>query len=250
MIKLNGYEIKPTTFPDCTSQVWKLDKRILKGTHAAIEWDFDAEFEFIELAQLKDLVDITFQTSSLVINYLPYARQDKPVSNEATFALRTFAKLLNSLKFKEVICRDPHSTVALELIDNFIPVYPVLLVENIFVRVGADVVCYPDKGAYDKYTFVYKDCVFPTMHATKVRDQSTGEIKGHELFGEPSGKIVLIVDDICDGGATFISLAKMLREKGAEGVHLFVSHGIFSKGTKILRDAGIGRIFTIKGEML
>ena len=47
-------------------------------------------------------------------------------------------------------------------------------------------------------------------------------------------KKVLIVDDICDGGRTFIELAKVLRAKGAETVDLYTTHGIYSKGTKVL----------------
>lgn len=44
-----------------------------------------------------------------------------------------------------------------------------------------------------------------------------------------TGKHCLIVDDLCDGGATFLALATKLREYGAEKVYLYVTHGIFSK---------------------
>lgn len=47
----------------------------------------------------------------------------------------------------------------------------------------------------------------------------------------------IIVDDICDGGATFINIAKNIKEqyKGLEDIspikiYLIVTHGIFSKG--------------------
>jgi len=58
----------------------------------------------------------------------------------------------------------------------------------------------------------------------------------------------MIVDDICDGGATFILLAKELYAAGAKEVNLFVTHGIFSKGLIPLYEAGIKRIFTQDGE--
>jgi len=58
------------------------------------------------------------------------------------------------------------------------------------------------------------------------------------------------VDDICDGGRTFIESAGLLREAYPEAdIHLYVSHGIFSKGTDVLFDAGIKTIHTIKGEV-
>jgi ribose-phosphate pyrophosphokinase len=42
-----------------------------------------------------------------------------------------------------------------------------------------------------------------------------------------------MVDDICDGGRTFIELAKELRGMGAEKVHLYVTHGFFTKGLSV-----------------
>jgi ribose-phosphate pyrophosphokinase len=56
---------------------------------------------------------------------------------------------------------------------------------------------------------------------------------------------VLIVDDICDGGATFIRAARALRaiEPDVE-VGLCVTHGIFSKGRQHLLDNGIDKIYT------
>jgi ribose-phosphate pyrophosphokinase len=47
----------------------------------------------------------------------------------------------------------------------------------------------------------------------------------------------VIADDICDGGRTFIELAKELRGMGAQIVHLYVTHGFFTKGRDVF--AGI-----------
>lgn len=41
------------------------------------------------------------------------------------------------------------------------------------------------------------------------------------------GDDILIVDDICDGGATFLKIAKELPNTN---LYLYVTHGIFSKG--------------------
>lgn len=60
---------------------------------------------------------------------------------------------------------------------------------------------------------------------------------------------ICIVDDICDGGRTFIEAAKLLQRLEPKEIHLYVSHGIFSKGLKVLTEAGISKIFTHKGEV-
>ena len=45
----------------------------------------------------------------------------------------------------------------------------------------------------------------------------------------------IILDDICDGGRTFIELAKELRKVYGECyIALVVTHGIFSKGLDVI----------------
>lgn len=242
MIKVNGEVLHVTQFPDGTSQVWKLPDAILEARRAEVEWIFYSESEFMQLAQLKMLLDRCVIPAFLRLPYLPYGRQDKKVDNESTFALCTFSTLLNTLKFKNIIITDPHSDIALELIERSEAEYPTSMVEYAYNETNSNLVCYPDKGALSKYRRIY--AAFPMIYGEKVRDQLTGNIQTYEVIGDPKGKNVLIVDDICDGGMTFKILAKDLLESGAKKVSLFVTHGIFSKGVQTLKESGIDRIFT------
>jgi ribose-phosphate pyrophosphokinase len=242
-------------FPDNTSQVWKLPVNILPpktnkliARYADIKWDYSDEGEFLQLAQLKDLLDEHGILVELTLTYLPYGRQDKEIDNFSTFALRTFAKLLNSLNFHNIHINDPHSQIALDLIKNSYAIYPIQEVENVIIQTKSDMICYPDNGASEKYREVYNRKL-PRLHGEKIRDQLTGNIISYKLLGDPSNKNVLIVDDICDGGATFKILAKDLLAAGAKSVVLFVTHGIFSKGTRTLFESGIQRVFTKDGEV-
>lgn len=251
MISLNGYVIKPTIFPDGTSQVWKLPKEAFEYPVANVIWKFEMEAEFLHLAQLKQLIDARgFSNSVLDIPFLPYARQDKLVSNEATFALKTFGKLLNSLKFDTVYSLDPHNLAATkECINNFETYYPYTALRRVAMRKYVDVIVYPDIGAYNRYSKIY-DFAIPVLKADKIRNQTTGAIEGLTIDATAyAGKTALIVDDICDGGRTFIELASALKRDGVKSVILFVTHGIFSKGVSCLREAGIDAIFTAKGEV-
>ncbi len=84
---------------------------------------------------------------------------------------------------------------------------------------------------------------FTIVECTKERDSASGRLFKPEVL-QPElvkGKRCLIVDDICDGGATFVALARRLREAGAIEVSLFVTHGIFSKGKDL---EGIDNIYT------
>lgn len=238
MILLNGEQINITIFPDHTSQVWKIDDDL--GHHQAlITWHFDSEEELIHVAQLKHLLDKQF-TTSLNIPYLPYARQDKEVSNTTTFALTTFAHLINSLNFEHVFCLDAHSDIAKKLINNLSVSYPKKELAEAIGKTHSDMVCYPDYGATSKYSNIYD---YPFVYGNKVRDQLTGNITKYDLIGNVKDKTMMIVDDICDGGMTFKLLTKDLLLNGAKEVNLFVTHGLFTKGVTTLYESGIKNIF-------
>lgn len=247
MIYLNNSPLSVTIFPDNTSQVWQLPEEQLTRYYSNIRWVYENEGEIVHLAQLKELLDVHKVNCGLWIDYLPYARQDKLVNNTSTFALRTFSKLLNSLNFEYIYISDPHSTAATNLIKNAIAYYPKESVSKLLKNESIDIICYPDAGATSKYWNIYPD--FPSMYGVKTRDQLTGQITNYQLVGDCKDKNILIVDDICDGGATFKLLTKDLLTNGAHNVVLFVTHGIFSKGTKTLFESGINKIFTKNGEV-
>ena len=243
-IYLNDVEIKPTIFPDGTSQIWKIPEDIKNANNLSVHWKFENEAELFHLYQLSQLLNC-INNRILHIPYLPYARQDKDISNDTTFALYPFTKILNMCCFDKVIITDPHSNKSLKLIKNSIAVFPEKEVFKTFHDLNHDWVCYPDKGAKEKYKHIYD---LPFISAYKERNQLTGNILSINVYGDCKDKTILIVDDICDAGGTFILLAKQLKEKGAKEVNLFVTHGLFTKGLQVLKDNGINRIFTADGE--
>jgi ribose-phosphate pyrophosphokinase len=249
MIYVNGLPVNTTLFPDNTSQVWHVKQLEIPDTNwVNVKWDFSHEGEFIQLAQLKQLLDEKRFKATLRISYLPYGRQDKEVSNDATFALRTFNKYLNFMDWEEIIIMDPHSSLTKDYVRFVKDVYPIEEIKKTIALTKADMICYPDKGAVSKYSEIYAFGLGTPIYGEKVRDQSTGNITSYKLIGNPKDRSVLIVDDICDGGATFKLLTKDLLAAGATEVNLFVSHGIFSRGLGTLFESGIKRIFTKDGE--
>lgn len=255
MILLNKVEIKPTIFPDKTSQVWKLDPALLVNSkNHYIEWFFESEAELIHLCQLTHLLNRYSIQPHLYIDYLPYGRQDKHISNTSTFALHTFLIILKRFSFKLIEILDPHNTEFFGMgeFTEFSIVYPQLQVRSAISETGSNCICFPDDGALVKYSGLPDSPYYFTgsiIHGTKERDQLTGDIISYSLIGDPEDKKVMIVDDICDGGWTFKLLAEKLFEKGAIEVNLFVTHGLFNKGTRVLKIAGINRVFTANGEI-
>lgn len=184
--------------------------------------------------------------------YIPYARQDRRMVPGDPLSLKVFANLINAQNFGRVFVLDPHSDVAPALLDRC-SILPIdAFVAAALQSSKADFLVVPDAGAAKKaYALVQRLAgEFPalaTVQAGKTRDvQHKGRITGMQLEGNPdlTGKTCLIVDDICDGGRTFLELSKLLRAHSAAKVYCYISHGIFAKGTEALLDvsAAEGRL--------
>ena len=182
----------------------------------------------------------------LVIPYLPYARQDRITDALGDFGLYVFSELVNGLGFKEVVCFDPHSVVAAALIKNLKEVRVDEIVsssEMLLSAVKTSVLIAPDVGASKRVSRLADTYSVPFVCATKQRDPLTGVLSNVEIYGDVHGKECLIVDDICDGGRTFVNLSCALRARGANRVSLYVTHGIFSQGLSVFEGL-IERIYT------
>ncbi len=240
MITANKIPIAPTIFPDGTSQVWRLPRRLRDAYDVSVTWDFEYEREIWDLVSLRRL--LYSHPMNLHMPYLPFARQDKRVSNARTFNLEVFADLINPLRFGEVTSIDVHNPRRTRsLIKNFRNVEPREFHRDTFNAVSPDLVVFPDAGAAKRYD------LGPIRSVTlgKARNKVTGEILSLTCEGKAAqvverGKRALIIDDICDGGATFIKAAQCLKEiQPRIDVHLAVTHGIFSRGVEPLTRAGI-----------
>ncbi|ESS56090.1 ribose-phosphate diphosphokinase [Kosakonia cowanii] len=209
--------------------------------------------DFMLLAQLVDAVrhvtDVA--VSHLQLAWLPWARQDRHMVAGDSFALKVFANQLNTLNFDKIFILDPHSDAAAAAINNCvaIPQETCLLQSETLRRAiaqGELMLVAPDAGALKKIHNVAKATGAKNYAIlTKERDVASGNLTGFALVaGEVAGKDLLIVDDLCDAGGTFIGSAQVLREAGARSVSLYVTHGIFSKGVDNLLNNGIDAIYT------
>ncbi len=239
MIRANGIVTKPTIFPDGTSQIWHLPKKLLDGRSVHLIWDFEAEREIIDLYAIRRLMPGT--AISLHMPYLPYARQDKPVSNDATFNLSVFATLINRLQLYRVTALDVHNAKrTAQLIHDFSNISPCKFQRDAIRKAKPDFLVFPDLGAWERYSYMHDQ--LPAVVFKKKRNSNTGNI-AVTLAAADAEQIRgrgLIVDDICDGGATFIRVAQEIRHHSPKTkLFLAVTHGIFSKGKKVLTDCGI-----------
>lgn len=203
----------------------------------------------------------------LELPYFPYARQDRICAVGQAFSLDVMTKLLNinvdkkAGKQGKVTVWDCHSEVTTALLaanTSFAEVVNVSPLEIIkqsaelsaLLKDENTVLICPDKGAKARTQMVadgfnqQRQQPITVVQCDKKRDPATGKILGMQVNAmDLSGLTAVITDDICDGGATFIGIAKELRRLNCSKIVLYVTHGIFSKGTDVF-DGLIDQLFT------
>jgi ribose-phosphate pyrophosphokinase len=185
------------------------------------------------------LLNLGAQSIYLHIPYLPYARQDRLVQPGEPLSIKVIAQLLNALPNTKISAYDVHSDVTTALLNNFTNYSNHSFVTKVLATLSPNITLVAtDAGAYKKIFALAQNLKLtnPIISCTKARDAATGQIKNLDICS-PSlqGSPCLIIDDICDGGTTFIQVAQALQNKNAGAIYLAVSHGIFSKGIQVLQ---------------
>lgn len=228
MIKLNGVEITFEKYPNEEMRVdgKQIYESIINGINK-ISFKYENDSDLIKLIFVKNCLEEYRQSASLLIYYMPYSRMDR-IENKSVFTLKYVCKLINSLNFFSITVVEPHSDVTPALLDICTTFYPTLcLLEEVITDINfnnnKDYIFFPDAGAAKRYS---KQAGGRQLIGYKNRDFDTGEINQLEIMGNIQGKSfkVIIVDDLCSYGGTFLRSAKKLKELGAEEIYLLVAH--------------------------
>lgn len=186
-----------------------------------------------------------FKPNREIALYVPYftgARSDRKfVEGGVNYLKQVICPIINSLNLTSILVLDPHSDVLEACLNNYEKVDNHLLVKKALTAIdnrnGAQSrICLvsPDAGAYKKIFDVAKKFgIDNIITANKVRDMRTGNILRTEIpvLNQHDDIKYVIVDDICDGGRTFVELAKAIKEgRPTAKIYLVVTHGIFSAG--------------------
>ena len=186
------------------------------------------------------LRNIGIQSIQLYTPYFMGARSDRRFrEGDANYLKQVICPIINSQKFESVTVLDPHSDVLEACLDNFVKINNHDIVKKALTDIDNKnnaqeriVLVSPDAGAYKKiFDVARKFKINRIITATKVRDIRTGKILHTEIpvLDQHEDLKYVIVDDICDGGRTFIELAKAIHDsRPTAEVYLIVTHGIFS----------------------
>lgn len=227
MIKFSNPYISMITMPGGEQHI-KLEST---SSFYGIEYafcSFEGSNDLLQLSIWADAVNRDGGSCFIGMPYLPGARQDRRSKGEALSA-KVYAGIINSWEALEIKCIDPHSHVMPALIDNLVVIDPtdIIVQRAQFIPGAFTGVIIPDAGAGKRAIAVAEKLGVPYYQALKHRDPKTGRLSNFTCQSFPNTGRYLIVDDICDGGGTFIGLAETLGLP-REQLSLWVTHGIFS----------------------
>lgn len=198
------------------------------------------------ICAVKSLRALKVKTIYLNTPYFLGSRSDiKFEDGSNNYIKDVISPIINGLQFENVMIMDGHSIALENCIKNYFPIDNLRLVNWALGMMNHAkdkniVLISPDAGANKKIYKIAEQISYydDIVTCTKIRDVKNGKITTTKVpinFDEHGGKDFVIIDDICDGGATFINIAKAIREKTSCGkIYLIVTHGIFSKGLKEL----------------
>lgn len=239
-------------FPDGQQQVNIILDQPNKSVYVFIKSRLN---NFMDLEKIicatKSLRELGVKEIHLYVPYFLGARSDRKFEDGSNHYLKdVICPIINRLKFQSVCSLDPHSYSLESCLNRFYKQDTASFYEWIrsaFDNKGINFVC-PDAGAEKRVQIAQKIISNKSdiIACKKIRGND-GKISYFEVgftydstgfcLEEENGFDFLIIDDICDGGATFINIAKEIKQKcPKQKIFLVATHGIFSKGFEQLSE--------------
>jgi ribose-phosphate pyrophosphokinase len=188
-------------------------------------------FLFMQLSDILHRQDVVVE--ELHIPYLMSMRCDRVFSFDRPFSLKIVSKTIRDMGARQVFLYEPHSSKSSTM--TYASVKEITR-EYAFRYANTSTICYPDKGAQVRYNLFRND---GELLCEKVRDVTTGELLSFKVTNpeEFNGEEITVIDDLCDGGGTFVGIASELRKLNPTKLRLVVTHAVNYDG--ILKVASV-----------
>lgn len=229
--------IKKINYPDGSSYVE------VESFPPQIEFRINSYEDLWTLTQIKDVYDYNGKPLSVTIPCLLDAQADRRFEKNQSHNLKLVLYQLARLNFENITIFHPHNSEVVEsilnrvnILDNSYFIEQVInriglmnqVVEGVRADIGNTILMSTDAGGFKPLMKLADKIQWKgeTFSASKSRKYEDGKSKLIQQIDRQDfeGKDILIVDDICVNGGTFIGLAKMLKERNVGKLYLAVSH--------------------------
>jgi ribose-phosphate pyrophosphokinase len=200
---------------------------VVQGVHRPVNDNF------VELLFWIDALKRASASQVTAVIPFSYAKGDKKDEPRVSIRARVCADAIEKAGADRVLTMDLHSPQ----IQGFFSVP----VDHLYARkVICDhvrslqipdlVVCSPDVG-FAKSASAYANLLgVPVVIGNKQRKDHTETAQVLEVIGDVRGRNVLMVDDFTITGGSLVSMAEVLKSRGALNIYAAVSHGVLSRG--------------------
>lgn len=211
MIKINSFNTEITQFPNGERGY---EFAVSDVEHVRLFFKYEDDEDIFSLICAADTIYRWNKQAKieLIMPYIPYSRMDRVKKASSAFTLKSFANVVNNIvKPQHIKCLDAHSDVSLALFDcyvyNFKP--QIRFINEKYDR-DTTLIVYPDGNAAKKYKEYLSE--FKSISLLKDRNFESGQIaastitdsKDLEKLDLSKIKNVVIVDDLCSKGGTFL----------------------------------------------
>lgn len=203
---------------------------------------------FRQLAVIYEIPRYVVRSFKLILPYFPVGTMERVDVEGEIATAATLARMLSKIPHSvggptQIVVYDIHapqerfyfSDTVVPRLETAVPLLHRRLrnVENVAVA-------FPDEGAVKRFGKSFQD--YETIICQKVRRGKERIVSIKE--GDPSGKHVIIVDDLVMSGGTLRQCARALGDSGADRVSAYITHGVFPKDSwKTFLDAGFAHIW-------
>jgi ribose-phosphate pyrophosphokinase len=201
---------------------------VIQGIHHPVNDNFMELLFWIDALKRASAQQVT-----AVIPFFSYAKGDKKDEPRVSIRARVCADAIEAAGADRCLMMDLHSPQIQGFfhipVDHLYARY--VLCQHIRnLRIGDLVVASPDVG-FAKGASGYAQILgVPVVIGNKTRYGHDEKATVLEVIGDVQGKNVLIVDDFTISGGTLISMADVLKKRGANDIYAAVSHAVLSAG--------------------
>ena len=204
------------------------DTFVIQGVHQPVNDNFVELLFWIDALKRASAQQVT-----AVIPFFSYAKGDKKDEPRVSIRARVCADAIEAAGADRVLTMDLHSPQ----IQGFfrIPVDHMyarnVICEHIrALNIPDLVVCSPDVGFAKSASAFARLLGVPVVIGNKQRSDHTENAEVLEVIGHVEGKNVIMVDDFTITGGSLISMARVLKDRGAKDIYAAVSHAVLSRG--------------------
>ena len=180
------------------------------------------------IKSIKEICDHNkIENVELIIPCMFQQQHDRRFKENQSFELKNICDFINSCNFFKVYVYHPHSDAVQMALNNVRIMDNSNFISKVLSNIeGEPILLSTDAGSYKWINKLADTLNFQgeVYGANKSRDMETHKLTQIIDRQDFKGRDILILDDLCVAGGTFIGLAKLLKERNVGKLYLAVSH--------------------------